>query len=83
MKLVEKARKHNDDFDRTDREHGGAAPIDCEFGEFLRVAISAVAAGLELLAKGKINNGTDCVAEGFCMIQDAELMVRKHTHHGI
>lgn len=82
-KLLEKARKHNDNFDAIDREHDYPTPSECEFDSFLRTAISAICAGLDLLAANDLDGGKDCIAEGLCMVQDAELMARKRIRGAV
>lgn len=66
--FVERARATNAKRDGIDRQFGCAVPSIHPFEE-LRTALSALSAGIAM-------NDWDCIAEGFVMLQHAELRLR-------
>ena len=80
-KLVAKARKTNDERDAYDRKAGHATPASMGMSELLMTAISAMTSGLdECLIAGVESKHLSCIAEGLCMVQDAELAIRGSTN---
>jgi hypothetical protein len=69
---MEVARKVNAERDQADRKAGVAAPSDTTDAAFLRNAISAIVAGVEVA-------DWNCVCEGLDMLQQAELKIRKRS----
>lgn len=81
--LIEKARRTNIERDELDRMSGRSAPGDDRPGypavmSLLRTAICAIASGLETIDRDR-RGSLDCIAEGFCMVQDAELLIRRSS----
>ena len=80
VQLVEQARKTNASRDKTERKAGFATPASAGMPELLRTAITAIGSGLEQLNKTasawEDQQALDCIAEGLCMVQDAELKLR-------
>jgi hypothetical protein len=68
--LMARARQTNRERDAADRARGDPAPEDCTLDQWLRVAISAVACGIDIQDWGS-------VAEGLEVLQQAEAAVRR------
>jgi hypothetical protein len=63
--LVEKARRHNAEFDAVDRKHGNKTPAEAGPRESMRCAIAALEAGIKMA-------NWDCIAEALVMLYDAD-----------
>lgn len=72
--LVALARKTNAYRDETERKAGFTSPAQCLLSHQLRTVMSALEAGMN-------TEDWNCVAEGYVMLEHAELVLRSLEKH--